>query len=408
MEQITIVLNSMEDVTREINNCQRNACTSIVQIGYILRKADDAELYKEKGYSSIFKFAEQEYGWKQSQTSRFMDINKEFSEGGYSTQLKAQYEGYEQTKLAEMLTLPETIREELNPDMKREDIRNLKKDLREAEGENQEADFAAAVMMEPTDGGYLNSSVRQLLELPEIGKKLPELYPLMVRLASGGPVDEEDIRMALSSTGFGFKRAGGVMYFFKDEYVNLVKGADKQKYTYRELLEAVNGIDSPLGISAGEWYQRVYGKEIPGTEKPPVPEKEEVKKPEPKVPKQKPEQKKEKKQDSSTSNDNLNDSEEREELEGQTEAGEFAEKLPITYEKDEEKAEKEDLPVAPAHKEDKQEDGCPYCSGKKDICSLDAAFRIRLHGKPIGKITRGIYNATIEFNYCPMCGKELK
>ena len=72
MEQITIVLNDMEDVKREIDNCQRKAVKSVVELGYILRKADDAELFREAGYSSIFKFAEAEYGWNQSQTSRFM------------------------------------------------------------------------------------------------------------------------------------------------------------------------------------------------------------------------------------------------------------------------------------------------------------------------------------------------
>ena len=56
MEQITIVLNDMEDVKREIDNCQRKAVKSVVGLGYILRKADDAELFREAGYSSIFKF----------------------------------------------------------------------------------------------------------------------------------------------------------------------------------------------------------------------------------------------------------------------------------------------------------------------------------------------------------------
>ena len=55
MEQITIVLNDMEDVKREIDNCQRKAVKSVVGLGYILRKADDAELFREAGYSSIFK-----------------------------------------------------------------------------------------------------------------------------------------------------------------------------------------------------------------------------------------------------------------------------------------------------------------------------------------------------------------
>lgn len=417
MEQITIVLNNMEDVTREINNCQRNACTSIVQIGYILRKADEAELYKEKGYSSIFKFAESEYGWKQSQTSRFMDINKEFSEGGYSTQLKTQYEGFEQTKLAEMLTLPDTVREELTPDMKREDIRSLKKDLREAGEENKEAEFEAAVMQDETTGDYLKSSIRQLMDLPEIGQKLPELFPHMIRLATDGIAYEDDIRVALSGTGFGYRRAGGIMYFFKEDHVKLVKGADKQSCTYKELLSAVNDIYSPLGTSPEEWYKAVFARELPGTKRP---EKEE-KKPEPKGKKpdqkqKKPEQKAsgkpkgkkpaeqvEKPKEAENGKENP-----QEELEGQTEVGDFAEKTPITYKKDTEQEKNPEAPVAPAHKsEDEKENICLYCSGQKAICSPDADAKIYLRGRK-ERIEWGIRSGIIEFNYCPMCGKELR
>ena len=52
MEQLSIVINDMEDVTKAIDQAQRKACTSIVEIGYVLRKADDAELFRQKGYSS--------------------------------------------------------------------------------------------------------------------------------------------------------------------------------------------------------------------------------------------------------------------------------------------------------------------------------------------------------------------
>lgn len=41
MEQLSIVINDMEDVTKAIDQAQRKACTSIVEIGYVLRKADD-------------------------------------------------------------------------------------------------------------------------------------------------------------------------------------------------------------------------------------------------------------------------------------------------------------------------------------------------------------------------------
>lgn len=55
--------------------------------------------------------------------------------------LKAQYEGYGQAKLSEMLLLPEQIREELHPDMKRDEIREIKREYQAAEQARQFGGF---------------------------------------------------------------------------------------------------------------------------------------------------------------------------------------------------------------------------------------------------------------------------
>ena len=144
MEQLMIQIDNMEDVEREIDRAQRKACTSIVEIGFILRKADDSELYRERGYSSIFSFAKEAYGWDKSRTSRFMAINREYSEGGYSAVLKKEYEGFGEAKLSEMLQLPEGIREELDPEMKRDEIRDIKQEYRAAEEEREVQEFEEA------------------------------------------------------------------------------------------------------------------------------------------------------------------------------------------------------------------------------------------------------------------------
>lgn len=198
MEQITIVLNDMEDVKREIDNCQRKAVKSVVELGYILRKADDAELFREAGYSSIFKFAEAEYGWNQSQTSRFMDINREFSKDGYSTELQERYTGYGQAKLSEMLTLPDNIREELSPDMKREDIREVKRQTKQAAEQEAESNFAATVSFESTDNNFLTDSIKTLLGQKEFVDKFRNLYPHITQMMSTGTVDTEAVAMAVS------------------------------------------------------------------------------------------------------------------------------------------------------------------------------------------------------------------
>ena len=241
MEQIAIKIDTIEDVRREIDNCQRKAMKSVVELGYILRKADDAGVYKEQGYTSIYKFAKQEYGWSQSQTSRFMDINREFSEGGYSTVLKERYKRFGQAKLAEMLTLPENVREELDPDMKRDDIREIKSQVREAAEKEKEGTFEAAVFSGQDSGG-MKMAVEKLFSLPEMADKLPALYPHMKKASEGKTIQDEDIRMAISSTGFGTMRSGGTMFFWKKDAVTVIKGDQKTTFSYREMIDILNGL----------------------------------------------------------------------------------------------------------------------------------------------------------------------
>lgn len=434
MEQITITINNMADVRREIDNCQRKAMTSVVELGYILRKADDAGLYKEQGYASIFKFAEAEYGWSQSQTSRFMNINREFSEGGYSTTLKDQYKEFGQAKLAEMLTLPESIREELEPAMKRSEIREIKTQFRETGQEGKENAFEAAVYDGQEEGG-IQAAVENLFSQPEMVKKLKNLYPYMQKEAEGSPTEDEDIRMVVSSTGFGTARAGAVMFFWKKENICMIRGDQKTTCPYRGFLALLNKLQDPRGIPVGEWYRNVYGKDLPEDE-PPKQETPPAEKELP-VPSEEKEEKTDKGKTASgieTSTNTGESGEEKEpELERQTELSLDTGKMPEnaetgTKETDPpEPEQEEETPDTPGQTvaepssgietstntgksgDEKEEDTtCPYCSGKRSIQSNDAAFWLTLHENGLARIGNDTATAVMEFDCCPKCGKELK
>ena len=400
MEQITIVLSNMQDVKREIDNCQKKAVKSVVELGYILRKADDAELFREEGYSSIFKFAEAEYGWNQSQTSRFMDINREFSKDGYSTELQDRYIGYGQAKLSEMLTLPDNIREELSPEMKREDIREAKREYKKAEETQKENNFAATVTFEPTDNNFLTDSIKVLLGQKEFTDKLKKLYPHMTRIMDVGKVDTEGVAMAVSGTGFGFTRAGAYMYFFKDKEVRITKGMQKKTYSYEEFVKSAAAIRNPSGLSLSEWYEKVFGVSIP-EEKKEQPTKQEKEEPKPKPKKPAVERK----------NVDLEQPEEPIECEGQTEIGEFTEKEEIGSSKTEgnnensisDKDFKE--PVAPAQ----EKQICSFCETGGYITSDDGATTLTilklLDDKGNVKVEMRDVSGKVRFNHCPMCGR---
>lgn len=96
-----------------------------VRIGYILRKIDDNELYKQDGYKSIAEFAKAECGLSPSDTTRFIQINKKYSIGGNSEELRPEFLEYGQSKLAAMLALPDADLNMITPQTSREDIREL-------------------------------------------------------------------------------------------------------------------------------------------------------------------------------------------------------------------------------------------------------------------------------------------
>lgn len=100
---------------------------SFVRIGYALRKIEDQRLYEQDGYKSIAEFAKAEYGLEPSTTSRFMSINREYSVDGYSETLRPEFADLGRSQLEEMLKLPDSDRQMIQPETSREDIRNLKR-----------------------------------------------------------------------------------------------------------------------------------------------------------------------------------------------------------------------------------------------------------------------------------------
>ncbi len=268
MEQLSIQIDNMEDVMKGIDDANRKACTAFIEIGYILRKADDGQLYKEKGYTSIFHFAKHEYGWDKSRTSRFMAVNREYSEGGYSCVLKECYNGYGQAKLEEMLKLPGEIREEITPETKRDDIRQIGKEYKEAEETRQEEQFRESVApAQQGEGDLFPKAVRDLFEQQEYAKRLPDLWPYMLCHKEGETVNVQDLLMALTPSGFGHARAGSFMVFFRKDEIAVLRGRDKETRNWPEFLDTLISLSLDADTPE-EWYQEVFGRELPREDTP--------------------------------------------------------------------------------------------------------------------------------------------
>ena len=135
MEYVQMTLNDWMSIKSELEQELRNAAAGFVRIGYLLRKIEETEGYKNDGYKTLAEWAWDNHHLDKSQVSRFKKINEKYSVDGYSKQLKLEYANYGQSKLTEMLTLSDEGMEMVSPEMKREDIREIKAFERQAPNE---------------------------------------------------------------------------------------------------------------------------------------------------------------------------------------------------------------------------------------------------------------------------------
>ena len=93
------------------------AANGFVRIGFLLKQARDTDILNESPYSNYQEFAQKEYGLDASQVSRFININDRFAREDNPEKLKDEYGGFGVAKLSLMLTLPDSLNEELSPEM---------------------------------------------------------------------------------------------------------------------------------------------------------------------------------------------------------------------------------------------------------------------------------------------------
>ena len=146
------------------------SAAGFVRIGYILRKIKDSEGYRNEGYDSLTEWAKDNYGLSASTVSRFMAINKKYSIDGYGEQLKLEYAEFGSAKLAEMLALPDADLEMVSPEMKKEDIREIKKFNKEVAKEEPPAIEEVNVKTDPA----IAEEQTPEQAAPEVPNMLPE------------------------------------------------------------------------------------------------------------------------------------------------------------------------------------------------------------------------------------------
>ena len=166
---------------KELDTELNKAADGFVKIGYLLRQAEESNILETSGYRNVAEFAAAEYGLSKDVVSRYININKRYSEGGYSPVLAERYHGFGMAKLAEMLTLPQAIVDTIPEELSKTEIREIKKEFDAEQGVSdiELAIEAAGQPEEQREDTLLNQIVKAWLhDIPDDFRRLSSvIYP---------------------------------------------------------------------------------------------------------------------------------------------------------------------------------------------------------------------------------------
>lgn len=166
---------------KELDTELNKAADGFVKIGYLLRQAEESDVLETSGYRNVAEFAAAEYGLSKDVVSRYININKRYSEGGYSPVLAERYHGFGMAKLAEMLTLPQAIVDTIPDELSKAEIREIKKEYDAEQGvtDIEIAIEAAGQPVEQKEDTLLTQVVRAWLhDIPDDFRRLSSvIYP---------------------------------------------------------------------------------------------------------------------------------------------------------------------------------------------------------------------------------------
>lgn len=258
---------------QEFDRIIHRTAEGFVEIGYMLRIADDTNLIREAGYKNMEEFAGAEYGIDKSQASRFININKAFSEGGYSRVLQTGYQGMGVAKLGLMLTLPMAVNEELTPDFSKEEIRTIKEEVDEEkkitelevwlEGE-KETQAGLSTMLEKAvhqlgeeDPELFLTLWRYTIEAVQSGEREGLLHRLSEELAPSGDA-VHSVRV---------QGTGRLMFSFKEREESFklinIRQDEKEAHSLLDILDILWRLSGGKPYAGKEAWAAVYGRDFP-------------------------------------------------------------------------------------------------------------------------------------------------
>ncbi len=263
-----IVFNQYQDFKNVLDAEVKEAAAGFVRIGYLLKYARDNQIVQQAGYADVNEFAKANYGLTRDMVSRYIAINDKYSMNGNSMELLEKYQQFGYSKLAEMLTLPDEIADVIEPSTTREEIREIKKELKE---EQSVSDLE--VMLEPQQETEITFDNNLEKAMYELLKEHPELYKELYYITDDMLPEEkksETIRyMCPNGAAVHIARVpqiGRLMISVKDsaetiELINM-RSNEKESYSWSDMIEAIEKLSPYESDSADDAYCKVYGKHL--------------------------------------------------------------------------------------------------------------------------------------------------
>lgn len=261
------MLSDCKQYAKAIRAEMVNIATGFIRIGYLLRKSRDTGMVIAGGYKNMEEFAKAEFNMDKSAVSRFVSINEKYSEGGYSDRLRKKYEGYTYSSLAEMLNLPEHIAEVIQPEHTREQIRDIKAEIREEEKITE-----IELMQEPKKEryGYVADTMAKEFMFHWLGQHdMAELY---VRLYSLVRKDAREAYEAIAPSGIAtyfvrIPQVGKLMVsmtgYDKDVCFRSLRDSSAENISVSELMEIIAELMPEENYEPEQIWEMVYGEQFP-------------------------------------------------------------------------------------------------------------------------------------------------
>ena len=255
-----------EEYKKAMNTVLNRTVEDFVMTGYLLKQGRDSDILKDSGYSNVNEFAWAEYKLEATQVSRYIRINDRFSEGGYSPRLQEHYKGFGYAKLALMLTLPESVAEELTPAYSKSEIQAVKEEI---ESEEKITDIEVILEGEKEEQRDLNNLEKAI---NQICMEDPKLYVKLhgtVRTSVG----TEPIKDVLAPDGDKLysvrpQGCGRIMLYLNDEkdevILQVVRQSLKERYAWSDILGYLVLITEQE--DAKKNWENLFGQQYPEKE----------------------------------------------------------------------------------------------------------------------------------------------